>query len=346
MMNRRGLIKAAVASTGLALVGSPGLAHAADPGAELMAAFRKEFERPRVPLAPEVTSREARSGLAHEKLRLSSEAGVRVPVLTTRRADATDRLPVMICHHGLGGNKEGLAPYLDEFARRGFLAVGIDARYHGERQGDVQAAMAESFRTGKERPYLWDTVWDTWRVMDYLQQRPDVDGERLGVMGISLGGHTTWMVCADPRVKLAVPCISVCSWQWQLAHEGYKQRVQNLSKAFDGVLAAMGEKTVTPKVVAEAWRRWLPGVPDRWDCEEILLAFAPRPLLIVGGDSDPVAPLEGVKEAITVITDGYLRAKATDRLQISIAEKTGHTITPAQQGQIFAWCDRWLKPTS
>lgn len=45
-------------------------------------------------------------------------------------------------------------------------------------------------------------------------------------MGISPGGHTTWMVSADPRVKVAAPIISVCSWRRQLAHQGYIQRAK------------------------------------------------------------------------------------------------------------------------
>jgi dienelactone hydrolase len=249
----------------------------------------------------------------------------------------------MICLHGLGGRKEGMASYTDELARRGFVGVAIDARYHGDRAGNIQLAMAESFRTGKEHPYLWDTAWDTWRVLDYLEARPDVDRSRLGVMGTSLGGHTTWMVSADPRVKVAVPCIAVCSWRWQLEHEGYTQRVKNLSVAFDGVKTHLGEKEVTPKVVAEAWRRWLPGIPEKYDCQDLLAAFAPKPLLILNGDTDPVTPLEGVKVAVADIEAAYRRAGASDRLRVIIAEKSGHTITPTQREALFEWLDRWLK---
>jgi dienelactone hydrolase len=304
------------------------------------AAFVKSFERHRVPLV----SSETRDGLLREKLTVSSEAGVRVPVLLVRLAGDAVRRPAVVCLHGLGGSKEGLSGYLEEFARRGFVGVALDARYHGDRAGDLTKAMIESFRTGRGHPYLWDTVWDTWRALDYLQTRPDVDKNRLGVMGISLGGHTTWMVSADPRVKVAVPCISVCSWRWQLDHAGYKQRVSNLQGAFDAVRDDLGEKEVNRRVVAAAWERWMPGVPSRFDCQDILAAFAPRPLLILGGDSDPVAPLAGARVAFDVIEPAYRRAGAADRLQIVIAEKSGHTVTGPQQQALFAWFERWLKP--
>ncbi|HEU4752111.1 MAG TPA: alpha/beta fold hydrolase, partial [Armatimonadota bacterium] len=219
-----------------AVAGTAFAAPAENPaGVELRRAFMQEFERPRVPLAPAVASTETKDGLTYEKVTVASQEGVRVPLLLVY-AKAEKPLPAVICLHGLGGRKEGMTSYLESFARRGYVGLALDARCHGERAGDLQAAMVESFKTGKEHPYIWDTVWDTWRVLDYLETRPEVDRNRLGVMGISLGGHTTWMASADPRVKVAVPCISVCSWRWQIAHEGYKQRVKNVSRAFDGVL--------------------------------------------------------------------------------------------------------------
>jgi dienelactone hydrolase len=322
---------------------APWPARAAKPPrpAAVRAGFLRQFERPRVPLAPERRRTETRGGLLYEQVTVASEAGVRVPVLLVRPPGDAPR-PVIVCLHGLGGNKEGMQPYLERFARHGFVGVALDARYHGDRAGDVQAAMAEAYRTGTEHPYLWDTAWDTWRVMDYLETRPDVDAGRIGVMGISLGGHTTWMVSADPRVKVAVPCIAVCSWRWQLAHHGYTQRVNNLHGAFDAVRVALGEPEINPRVVAAAWSRWLPGIPERYDCQDILAAMAPRPLLILNGDSDPVAPIEGVREAYAQIESAYRRAHAADRLRLVVAERSGHTVTAEQQEIMVAWFDQWL----
>jgi pimeloyl-ACP methyl ester carboxylesterase len=144
-------------------------------------------------------------------------------------------------------------------------------------------------------------------------------------------------------VKVAVPCISVCSWQWQLEHQGYTQRVRNLQRAFDGVKAALNEAEITPKVVAEAWRRWLPGIPYDYDCQDLLAAFAPRPLLAVNGDSDPVAPLDGVKEAWSVIDNAYRKAGAAENARLFVAENSGHTITTAQSEAILTWFSDHLR---
>src|SRR5262249_59671889 len=51
------------------------------------------------------------------------------------------------------------------------------------------------------------------RGLTFLETRPGVDGERLGVFGISVGGTLTWSIAAlDPRVKAAAP-IYGCGWE-------------------------------------------------------------------------------------------------------------------------------------
>lgn len=309
---------------------------------ELQRRFAQQFDRPRVPLDTRLVSRETRGELVIEQVSFASERDMRVPALVVRPAKPPRALAAVVCLHGLGGKKEGMLPYLEEMARRGLLAIAIDARCHGDRADDLRARMVETYKGAPGRPYLWDTVWDTWRTLDYLQSRSDVDGARLGVMGISLGGHTTWMASADPRVKVAIPCISACSWRWQLESGGYAQRVKNVSKAYEGVAAAMGEKEITARVVREAWKKWHPGIPETYDCQDLLAAFAPRPLLLINGDSDPVAPLEGLKIAQDTIAAAYRKAGFPEREQLNLAENSGHTITASQKEAILKFLCQWL----
>ena len=46
------------------------------------------------------------------------------------------------------------------------------------------------------------------RALTFLERRPEVDGDRLGIFGHSMGGNLTFYVAGtDPRVKAAVPSV-------------------------------------------------------------------------------------------------------------------------------------------
>jgi predicted esterase len=63
----------------------------------------------------------------------SPEQGL-VPVLLAKsRAAAAGRLPTVIFLHATGKDRTQMWPQMVLLARRGFLAVSIDARYHGAR---------------------------------------------------------------------------------------------------------------------------------------------------------------------------------------------------------------------
>src|SRR5262249_47685003 len=148
---------------------------AGDPRAE----FLKMIDRPRVALAPEVREMPAPEGMYQIHFTITVGQGERVPGILLRQA-AAQRRPVVIALHGTGGNKEGQLPLLRELAAKGFTAIAIDGRYHGERSkagkgsDDYQEAMLATFRTGKGHPFLYDTVWDVQRLIDYLETRDDV----------------------------------------------------------------------------------------------------------------------------------------------------------------------------
>ena len=117
-------------------------------------------------------------------------------------------------------------------AGRGLAVAAIDARHHGERiktgthLDQYFSAILQTYKTEKGRPYLYDTVWDVMRLIDYLQTRPDVDPQRIGVMGISRGGTEAYLAAAaDPRIAAVVPIIGVQSFQWALDHDQWRPRV-------------------------------------------------------------------------------------------------------------------------
>ena len=82
-------------------------------------------------------------------------------------------------------------------------------------------AIARTYRTGKENPFLYDTVWDVLRLLDYLETRDDVDAQHIGLIGFSKGGMETYLAAAvDKRIAVAIPFIGVQSFRWALDNNG------------------------------------------------------------------------------------------------------------------------------
>jgi dienelactone hydrolase len=350
----------------VALVSTIGVAAAHDsdqaypPPGEVRAAFVKQLSRDKVPLDPQtkIPATEV-DGRVVETISIASERKAdgtveRVPLLIVRPARATGRLPAVIVLHGTGGNKKQMRPLLDELAHRGLIGVALDARYHGERSGGgtgsraYVAAITRAWRTPAgqphEHPFYYDTCWDIWRTIDYLQTRPDVDGNRLGMIGFSMGSIETWLAAAvDERIKVAVPAIGVQSFRWSLEHDAWQGRARTIQGAHLAAAEDLKEPQVNPRVCRELWNKVIPGMLDQFDCPSMLRLFTGRPLLILNGDSDPNCPLGGAKLAFAAAESAYREAGASEKLKIIVAPKTGHRVTPEQRDAAVDWFAKWLK---
>jgi dienelactone hydrolase len=319
--------------------------------AKTRAAFLKLIERPRVPLASAVKELSPVGELSQEHFSFAAELGQRVPGILLKSPKFTGRRPVVIILHGTGGNKEGMQALLTPYAERGFVAVAIDGRYHGERtkagrgSAEYSEAMLRTYRTGKEHPFLYDTVWDIMRLLDYLETRKDIDPKRIGMMGISKGGMETYLAAAvDSRVAVAVPCIGVQSFRWALDNNTWKNRVETFQAAINGAAKDDGVAEINADFVRKFYDRVVPGIYSQFDGPAMLPLIAPRPLLVINGDSDARTPVQGVQECAAAASNAYARAKAADKFVLHLQEKTGHAVNPKARQLALDWFIKWLKP--
>ena len=337
-MNRICLLVLAVIGVGL----EPTQAQTPAPRAD----FLRLIDRARVPLAPEVTALPPSGRLAREHFSFSADARERVPGIALKLADSRGRLPAVIVLHGTGDSKEGMVPLVEALAGRGFLAVAIDGRYHGERAkgpGDYVQAILRAYRTGREHPFLYDTVWDAMRLVDYLETRPDVDRMRIGMLGISKGGMETYLAAAvDPRIAAAVPVIGVQSFGWALANNAWQARVETILPAVAGA-ARDGLRPVDGEFVQDFYDRVVPGIYAEFDAPAMLPLIAPRPLLVVNGDSDALTPLPGVQQGAKAAEDAYRRARTPEKFRLLVQPDTGHEFTLDAQRTALDWLVKWLQ---
>lgn len=323
----------------------------APPGAR-RDAFLAAIDRPRVPAAPSTPTVAERNGYREERLSIASAAGQRVPLLLLRQGTRSGRLPVVLVLHGTNGSKEQMRDWLEPLADRGLLAVAMDAPHHGERSVAIpglanpyQSALLRTFRTGEGRPYLYDTVWDVMRVVDYLVTREDVDGARLGLLGSSKGGTEAYLAAAaDPRFSVVVPMIGVQSFGWSLGHaSAWEARAWTLRQAIEAAAADAGVR-VDAAFVRRFLERVAPGVTDRFDGPAMLPLIAPRALLVVNGDSDPRSPIGSVKHAARAADEAYTAAGAREKFELLLQEDTAHEVAPAARERVLGWFGRWLIP--
>jgi dienelactone hydrolase len=354
-----------LACSGLLLVAASARSQTSQPSTtEVKASFLKLLDRPKVPLDPKIQElKSPAKGLSGEHVSFAVEAHAdgsmeRVPALIFRPESAKpgEKLPVVLVLHGTGGNKEGNRGWLVELANRGFLAIAIDGRFHGERGNGIPGtkayneAITRAWRSKpgepQAHPFYYDTCWDIWRTIDYLTTRPDVDPERIGLIGISKGGIETWLAGAvDERVKVAVPAISVQSFRWSLEHERYQARANTIREAHEAAATDLGEPAINARVCRELWARIIPGILDEFDGPSMLRLFSNRSLLIISGDKDPNCPLEGAEIAFASAKAAFHQANADEHLKIMVAKNSGHTVTREQHAAALDWFVRWLKPT-
>ena len=329
------------------------------PPAEVKAAFLKLLDRPKVDLDVKVEQTKSSAGLIEETLSLASEKKTdgsieRVPVLIVRPDSAKGKLPAVIVLHGTGGNKESQRGFMVDLAKRGVIGVAIDARYHGARLGGKAgreayvAAITRAWQSKagepQEHPFYYDTCWDLWRTTDYLAARPDVDADKLGMIGFSMGGIQTWLAAAaDERIKVAVPAIGVQSFRWSLVNDEWLGRAKTIKAAHDAAASDLGEKEVNQRVCRELWNKVIPGMLDQFDCPSMLRLFADRDLLIVNGEKDPNCPIGGAKLAFASAERAFKEVGRSDHLKIMVAEGVGHSVTAEQRTVALERFEKWLK---
>jgi dienelactone hydrolase len=121
---------------------------------------------------PSVGATPDRRELAYTDVSLTTEDGVRLAgwyVASTNRA-------AVVLLHGAGSTRSDVLDQAAVLARHGFGVLMIDARGHGE-------------SAGRAMDFGWHGDADIAAATEYLAGRPEIDRDRIGLVGMSMGGE-------------------------------------------------------------------------------------------------------------------------------------------------------------
>ncbi len=112
--------------------------------------------------------------------------------------------PAVICMHILDGNDELMRMTCSMLASHGIPAISFKLPYYGER-GPVGGPRVLADNPKLFLEALGQSMGDIRRTVDLLASRPEVDPEKIGIMGISLGGIISGSAAGmEPRLHRAM----------------------------------------------------------------------------------------------------------------------------------------------
>lgn len=230
-----------------------------------------------------------------------------------------------------------------ELARQGYVVLVIDMFYWGERRmildddpadwrerpADISAARIQAFnqRSGQSEQLVGRTIysagftwpgiifWDDIRSVDYLLTRPEVDSDRIGCVGLSVGGlRSCHLAALDERIKASVVVGWMTSFPSQL-----KRHVRN----------TIGHTKVVP------------GLYRHLDYPDVASLAIPTPMLVINGSKDGLFTTEGVSAAFEKLTACYRKAGMPERCRVRLYDAP-HEFNLEMQAEAWEWLKRWV----
>ncbi len=216
---------------------------------------------------------------------------------------------------GLGTNTD--LRYALHLAMRGYVTLAPDYPSFGEYAYDFDPK--DGYASGPMK-----AIYDNVRAIDLLQSLPEVDGERIGCIGHSLGGHNAIFTAAfDPRIKAVV---SNCGFT-------------RFHKYLGGKLEGWTSARYMPRIASVYGND-----PDRvpFDFTEIVAALAPRAFLAIAPLHDDNFEVSGVRDVIAAARPIYLLDGKSEDLS-ALYPNCNHTFPPVAREAAYAFLGMHLR---
>lgn len=286
-------------------------------------------------LKVEVARVEQADGFRREFLSYEVEPDDRVPAILLVPDAATAARPVAgICvwhqHNGaysigkvepagLAGSEmhhTGVA-----LARLGYVVLCPDALGFGERNvvrmrpggGHIRDGALERFEflryvvTGKS--LAWKNILDMRRAVDFLCTRPEVQADKLGCYGHSMGSTHTWLI-GPWEERLVALCGNCCLPTYA---------------------------AIDRTEILHCFPNFIPGLYQYGDTPDIAALIAPRALHFNLGALDGGSPIDEARAGLEHIARAYESMHAEDKFSYFVEEDADHVLSPAMWERVQAF---------
>ena len=223
------------------------------------------------------------------------------------------RRATIVVSHGYGDNQEQMLPYAEFLHQAGFTVFTYDMRNRGRSGGDaVTLGALEAI--------------DLISVVDYLTTRGDIDKDRLGALGVSLGASTTILAAAsDTRIKAVVD------------DSGFSDATGVIATSFQHFIGLPAFPFAPITVAISEFRA---GVNLRQMRPiDVVARISPRALFVIHCMADRVVPAENGKR----IFETAKEPKQAWWIPIG-GHVAGHVVAPQEyERRVIAFLDRSLR---
>ncbi|WP_281888488.1 alpha/beta hydrolase [Paenibacillus sp. YYML68] len=287
------------------------------------------------PLAPVLLESVECDGYVRERVELGTGESLRMPAYVLVPKQRSGQLPVVVgCHgHGYGSKAAvGLLPdgldsgddpnvhhqFAVSLVKRGFVVIVPELIGFGDRRLSSEPIVNRDsnscFAIGVHLLMMGKTIaglriQETMRAIDYVCSRPEVDGGRIGIFGLSGGGLVAGFTAAlDERIQATVISCYTNTFADSILHQ--RHCIDN----------------------------YIPGILSYAEMPELIGLLAPKPLFIEAGRDDHLFPLHGTEKALATLRRVYEAADAASLLD--------HHIFPGKHevcGECsYPWLERQL----
>lgn len=225
------------------------------------------------------------------------------------------------------GNKANRS-HAKELAQRGYVVIAPDFPSFGDTEN-------YDFNADRYKSGTMKGIFNHMRCIDLLQSRADVDAERIGVLGHSLGGHNSIFLAAfDERIKVAV---SSCGWT---QYDYYNIGPEN-EKKYGGRLGPWAQTRYMP-LLRDKFNLDNKKVP--FDFNLMIAAIAPRAFFSVSPTRDTNFDFKGVEAGIALAEPVFRSLNAQDNLQVRYPDDE-HDFPLESRKEAYSFIDKILKHT-